>query len=98
LADTIEPGDLQGRRILIGITRVAADGGYAQEQHVGIAGIHDRGTYCLVTIECDDGETREYPFDSRTLQRARPGEYRMRSTGQVVANPDFLMTWVVTKD
>jgi hypothetical protein len=82
----------------VGITRVADDGSYEQEQFVGIASIEDHQTYALVRLECDDGETLDYPFDARALQRAPAGEYRLRSTGQVVRNPDFLMTWTATKD
>jgi hypothetical protein len=95
LADLIEPCDIAGRTILVGITRQARDGSYEQEQFVGIAGIEDCKTYALVRLRCDDGEVRDYPFDARTLQRAPAGEYRLRSTGQVVRNPDFLMTWIM---
>jgi hypothetical protein len=28
---------------------------------------------------------------------ALPGEYRLRSTGEVVINPDYLAKWVVIK-
>jgi hypothetical protein len=98
LADRIEPSEVDGSRVLVGVTQVADDGSYAQEQFVGIAEIEDCGTYALVRLRCDDGEVRDYPFDRRALQRAPAGEYRLRSTGQIVVNPDFLMTWTVTKD
>ena len=94
----VEPTDLIGRKILVGITRFAPDGSYEQEQHVGIADIEDGETYALVRIQCGDGELRDYPFDQRALQRAPAGEYRLRSTGEIVRNPDFLMTWTVTKE
>jgi hypothetical protein len=95
LADIIEPSAVDGRTILVGVTRLADDGSYEQEQFVGIASIEDCETHALVRLRCDDGEVRDYPFDTRTLQRAPAGEYRLRSTGQVVRNPDFLMTWMV---
>ncbi len=94
----IEPAELEGRTLLVGITHVAADGSHTQEQYAGTASISDRGSYSLVTVACSDGETRNYPFDSRSLERAGPGEYRLRSTGEVVTDPDFLMTWTVTKE
>jgi len=77
---------------------MAKDGSYTQEQYVGTANIIDQGEYCLVVVECDDGDSRNYPFDARSLQRAAPGEYRLRSTGQIVTNPDFLMTWTISKE
>ena len=98
LPDLIEPSELEGRTVLVGITRLANDGGSEQEQFVGTATIDDRETYALVQLKCDDGEIRDFPFDARSLQRAPVGEYRLRSTGQIVRNPDFLMTWTVTKE
>jgi hypothetical protein len=98
LADRIEASELEGSKTLIGITRMQDDESYAQEQFVGIATVQDRESYCLVTIDCEDGEAGAYPFDVRTLQRAPKGDYRLRSTGQIVTDPDFLMTWIVTKE
>jgi len=98
LPERIEPSEVEGRVILVGVTRLAKDGSYTQEQFAGLASIEDQQTYALVRIDCDDGQVREYPFDARTLQRAAPGEYRLRSTGKVITNPDFLMTWTVTKE
>ena len=98
MADRIEPSQLDGAKVLIGITRQATDGSYEQEQYVGIVQLEDHGEYCLVRVRCSDGEVRDYPFDARSLERALPGEYRLRSTGEVVTDPDFLMSWIVTKD
>lgn len=93
---TIEPADLEEAIILVGITRMMPDGDYDQEQFSGIASIalQSNGVN-LVRIACDDGQTHEYPFDPRTLERAPPGEYRLRSTGQVIVDPHYLMTWTV---
>ena len=98
MADRIEPSELDGARILVGVTKLADDGSYEQEQFVGTAEIEDRGTHALLRLQCDDGQAREYPFDARALQRAPAGEYRLRGTGEVVRNPDFLMIWTVTKE
>ncbi|MEA3001451.1 MAG: hypothetical protein QOH81_239 [Sphingomonadales bacterium] len=96
--DLIEPAEVDGSVILLGITCLGADGTPPQEQFVGVGSIEDQQTYALIRIRCDDGEVRDYPFEARSLQRAPPGEYRLRSTGQVVKDPDFLMTWTVTKE
>jgi hypothetical protein len=93
----IEPAQLDGAKVLVGITREHLSGKVSQDQFWGIAHVDDQGDYCLVTLECGDGESRSYPFDSRTIARAEPGEYRLRSTGEVVKNPDFLMSWTVTE-
>ena len=83
--------------MLIGVTREHSSGEISQEQFAGIAHVSDQVSYCLVSVMCDDGEVREYPFDVRTLEKAPPGEYRLRSTGQIVMNPDYLMTWIVSE-
>jgi len=82
---------------LVGITHLLDDGSYEQEQFAGKATIRDEEDYCLVEVSCTDGEVRQYPFDRRSLERAPKGEFRLRSTGEVIQNPDFLMTWEVSK-
>jgi hypothetical protein len=93
----IEATQLDGKRILVGITREHMSGEVSQEQFSGVAHIKDKGDFCLVVVDCSDGQTRKYPFDTRTLAKAAPGEYRLRSTDEIVTNPDYLMTWVVTE-
>ena len=93
----IEPTELEGAKLLVGITCEHLSGEISQEQFVGIASVQDQGSYCLISIMCDDGEVREYPFDARTLVKAPPGEYRLRSNDQIVKDPDYLMTWIATE-
>ena len=38
------------------------------------------------------------PPDPSLIQPAPPGEYRMRSTGEVITNPDFITTWMSVKN
>jgi hypothetical protein len=93
----IEPAQLRGKRVLVGVTHVLSDGSVEQEQHAGVAEIEDRATFCLVKILCTDGRTRSYPFHADTLSVAGKGDYHLRSTGEIVRDPDFLMTWEVSK-
>ena len=37
----------------------------------------------------DNGEIEWLPPDLRAFKKARPGEYRLRSTGEVVLDPDY---------
>ncbi len=41
------------------------------------------------------GEDYWLPPDPCNFVSADPGEYRLRSSGEVVANPDLLSTWVI---
>jgi hypothetical protein len=41
------------------------------------------------------GETYGLPPDLRSLKPAPAGEYRLRSTHEIVRDPDYLATWVI---
>lgn len=49
----------------------------------------------LVTIEQGDNESFTLPPDPDAYEAAAPGEYRLRSTGETVLNPDFISMWTV---
>jgi hypothetical protein len=34
------------------------------------------------------------PPDLSALRPAKPGEYRLRATGEVISDPDFITTWI----
>ncbi len=79
-----------GKRIIVGTTYVDRAGNVEnQTQHVGevIAVADDH-----VMIRWDGGEETSLPPE---VMDAPPGIYRLRSTGQVVENPDLLMKWTV---
>jgi hypothetical protein len=45
----------------------------------------------------DSDEPLDLPPDPRGIRVAKPGTYRLRSTGQEVVNPDFVATWTIAK-
>jgi hypothetical protein len=50
-------------------------------------------------VECEGvwaGRTMGLPPDLRAFRPAAPGEYKLRSTGEVVTDPDVLATWTIT--
>jgi hypothetical protein len=93
----IEPLDLEGAKILIGITREHLSGEISQEQFVGIAHVEKGEEFWEVYIACEDGVIRDFPFDTRSLSKSPGGEFRLRNTGQIVKDPDYLMTWTITE-
>jgi hypothetical protein len=48
-----------------------------------------------VVVRLPSGEERQLPPDARAFKPAPPGEYRFRSTGEVIVNPDLMTTWFV---
>jgi hypothetical protein len=83
--------DYLGKRLLVGITYENEEGEMLrQEQFHGL--IVEAGEGGIVIERDDTGEQRSLPPQ---LMPARPGEYRLRSTGEVVINPDYLAQWVI---
>jgi hypothetical protein len=84
------------KRVLVGITVLSKDGDLVeQHQFAGtIASVDpDHG----IQLTLDDGGAYWLPPDTRALEEARPGEYRLRSNGQTVVNPDYLCTWTINQ-
>ena len=52
----------------------------------------------MIRIIQKDGAELELPSDLSSTKKARPGEYKLRSTDEIVINPDFLATWNVVRD
>jgi hypothetical protein len=83
--------DHVGKIVLVGITRVNAAGdAVAQLQYHGrITSITEDG----IAIETPDVKHMTLPPAIESLQSAPPGEYRERSSGAVVVDPDLISTW-----
>jgi hypothetical protein len=91
---------LVGKHALIGLTFVdQEDNVVSRAQRHGriLEADADRG----ITVEFMahglpwDGEVYRLPPDTRAFADAAPGEYRLRSTGEVVVDPDVTATWTI---
>ena len=98
LADLIgverDPHSLLGKYVLIGITRISADGDFLEEGecHGRIALVDpDLGIRVLLS----DGEVLTLPPDPGSFRAAKPGVYRLRSTGEEVVDPDLTTVWTI---
>ena len=85
-----------GKRVLIGLTEVGPDGEVAQRQLVGTLSSVDpvRG----IGFSLDGGGSYQLPPDGRVLEEARPGSYRLRSTGETVVDPDYTCSWTIYRN
>ncbi|MBR6782605.1 MAG: hypothetical protein IKM33_05350 [Clostridia bacterium] len=93
--EEITPDDLLGKVLLVGITYYTqSDEFIEQKQFYGT--VTEVGS-TLIRLRQKDGTEITLPPDLRSTKRARPGEYTLRSTGEVVVNPDFLATWNVNR-
>jgi hypothetical protein len=88
-----------GTYVIIGLTYEGADGQrLRQEQlHGRISFADPTAGFCVLLEGVRLGMVYWMPPDLRSFQPALAGEYRLRSTGEIVANPDLLANWIVTE-
>jgi hypothetical protein len=88
---------LVGKRILIGLTSIdSEERPFHQEQFYGeIVDASPTGVSVRIDGKTRHGETVGLPPDKRAYQPAKPGTYRLRSTGEAVENPDIVSTWTI---
>ncbi len=83
-----------GKTILVGVTYLDADEKLIeQKQWAGT--IHSFSNKEGIKIQIRNSDSFFcLPPDSKGIQKARPGDYTLRSTGEVIENPDYLATWI----
>ena len=85
---------LLGKYVLIGITRISAEGELLEEgeRHGRIALVDpDFG----IRVVLSDGEVLTLPPNLDAFREARPGVYRLRSTGEEIVDPDLTTVWTI---
>jgi len=85
---------LNGKVFLIGLTLVDKNGDLVEQYqtHGTVNELTDDG---LIRINKEDGSIFQMPYDKETITKADKGEYRERSTGQIIKDPDYIMTWEI---
>ena len=87
--------DLIGKTILIGLTYYTANNEFIEQKQYWGKVLESNENRILVKL--NGGEIFGLPPDLSSTQVAAPGEYRLRSTGEIVVNPDFLTTWNINR-
>lgn len=91
--------ELIGAIVLVGITYTDPQGETeSQAQYFGmVASAHrDEG----IAVECHGhfaGETCVLPPQTEAFTKAKPGVYRLRSTGEEVVDPDYVTSWTMQR-
>ncbi|WP_298259632.1 hypothetical protein [Bradyrhizobium sp.] len=96
--DQEDADGLVGQLMLAGITYVAADGKTvtSQVQCWGrITSANREGIVVLCEGKTWAGQTMTLPPHLPAFQAAKPGEYRLRSTGETVVDPDLTTSWTI---
>lgn len=86
---------LIGKHVLVGLTYGDADG--APVRLVQVHGWITAADATRITLRLHGtGEEFTLPPALDAFQEAPPGEYRLRATGEIVVDPDLLVTWTIT--
>jgi hypothetical protein len=90
---------LVGKSVLIGLTFHDAGRRVVEQRqlHGTIVAVDAVRGIDVQLLGAGQGETYTLPPDLRPFTPAASGEYRLRSTGEVVVDPDFVCTWSVTR-
>ncbi len=93
-SDDAFAAELLGTDVLVGMTLVDHSGNVTERRQ-----FHGRIVRATVedgvTLVDGDGQEHWLPLDRDAYEPAEPGEYQLRSTGQVVRHPTWLTTWIV---
>jgi len=85
-----------GKYLLVGITELGLDGTVArQEQLHGVIVAATAHGIDIALRGVHEGVTWRMPPMLEELSPARPGLYRLRSTGEAVEDPDFVFSLTV---
>jgi hypothetical protein len=97
--DTSLANTLVGKVLLVGITNVGDDGSVINQQQLfgRVLSTHPQNGILLSLLGQRTGEKFNLPPDTRSINAAGLGEYRLRSTGEVLVNPDYTATFSVHK-
>lgn len=86
--------ELMGKVLLIGLSYYSQDGEFIEDKQLyGRVTVADDG---CITIMQVNGEGFSIPPDLSAIEIAAPGDYTLRSTNEVVRNPDYLASYSVT--
>lgn len=89
---------LPGKYVIVGLRYVGLNGAPDRlEQKHGVIAKADRREGIAIELQGSErGEFHWMPPQTSILQRAKPGTYRLKESGDVIEDPDYLATWVVT--
>lgn len=87
--------ELIGKVLLVGITYYTKENEVLEQKQ--FYGTVVEANESIIRIKQKDETEFSLPPDLSSTKRARPGEYKLRSTNEIVVNPDFFATWNLVK-
>ena len=90
---------LPGKLLLVGLTYLDADGELIDKQQI-VGRVLSATPHDGISLRLEGrraGERYVLPPDTRSFSNAKPGQYRLHATGEVVVNPDYTVTFSIRK-
>ena len=86
-----------GKHLLVGVTYLDDQEKFLEQKqfHGTIVRVNEHEG--IVVSLNNSREEFKLPPDLGSLKEAEPGEYKLRSTGEVVVDPDLITSWTSTK-
>jgi len=86
---------LKGKVFVIGLTFVDKNGQLIEryQTHGTVVGLTNNG---ILKLMREDNSIFQMPYDKETIEKAKSGDYKAKSTGQIIRNPDYIATWEIT--
>ena len=91
----VDSAELLGACVVVGITRLDHGGRVVEQSQFHGRIVRATRVEGIVVVNAA-GEELKLPPDRGAFIPADPGDYRLRSTGEVVVDPDYTVTWTVT--
>ena len=87
---------LLGKHVIIGLTYIDHDENEIEriQRHGTVVRADESG---IIIIDANSGEEITLPPDPSAFQEAQPGDYRFRTTGEIISDPDFLTQWTIRR-
>jgi hypothetical protein len=91
--DETKAGEMIGKVVLVGVSYCNAAGDVLEDKQFFGTVLRINGKEGLVISSGVDGSECAFPPELDRYTPADPGEYRLKTTGQVVVDPDFTSMW-----
>lgn len=89
-----DPYSLVGKTVLIGITRLDHDDELIEKTEK-LGRIVSVDPHSGIKVDIGERELFTLPPNPENFHDARPGVYRLRSTGETVKDPDLTTIWTI---
>lgn len=95
--DQTRISELLHKHIIVGLTYFDQKGNFMEQVQLHGEILRINESEGIVILINNPDEIFTLPPDLSSIKEAPPGEYRFRSTGEVVVNPDYMASWTINK-